>query len=159
MIGPSTLADRAVAPSPQARPVRRALRLTWGDGVIAAAIAVFLAFVVWRTNAVLDYRWDWRAVWPFVIKVDPKTRAWQANLILQGLFTTIRLAVWGILIAGIIGTVMGAMRASNRLLPRLIAGSYVMLIRNIPPVVFVFIFVFFIASQIMPSLEIGRAHV
>ena len=30
-----------------------------------------------------------------------------------------------------------------------------MLIRNIPPVVFVFVFVFFIASQIMPALAIG----
>ncbi|MEO7939290.1 MAG: amino acid ABC transporter permease, partial [Burkholderiaceae bacterium] len=30
-----------------------------------------------------------------------------------------------------------------------------MLIRNIPPVVFVFVFVYFIASQIMPKLAIG----
>jgi polar amino acid transport system permease protein len=50
---------------------------------------------------------------------------------------------------------MGLARTSRYLLLRLIADSYVMLIRNIPPVVFVFVFVFFIASQIMPALGIG----
>ena len=50
---------------------------------------------------------------------------------------------------------MGLARTSKYLLLRLIADSYVMLIRNIPPVVFVFVFVFFIASQIMPVLGIG----
>ena len=38
---------------------------------------------------------------------------------------------------------------------RLIGTAYVMLIRNIPPVVFVFVFVFFIASQIMPAVGLG----
>lgn len=140
---------------PRRLPARRRLRLTWIDGVLGALLAGVLVFVAWRTNVVLDYRWDWSAVWPFVIKTDPVTGRWQPNLILQGLLTTIRLAVWGIILAGIIGAVMGLMRTSGRLLPRLIAGSYVMLIRNIPPVVFVFIFTFFIAGQLMPSLGIG----
>ena len=50
---------------------------------------------------------------------------------------------------------MGLARTSRYLLLRLIADSYVMLIRNIPPVVFVFVFVFFIAGQIMPALGLG----
>jgi polar amino acid transport system permease protein len=104
---------------------------------------------------VLDYRWNWSAIWAFVIKIDPASGRWVPNLIVEGLLTTIRLALWGILIAGVIGTVMGLARTSRRLLPRLIADSYVMLIRNIPPVVFVFVFVFFIASQVMPLLGIG----
>lgn len=103
----------------------------------------------------LDYRWDWSTIWPFVIKTDPVSGHWVPNLLIEGLFTTIRLAVWGILLAGVLGTLMGLARTSRFLLLRLIADSYVMLIRNIPPVVFVFVFVFFIASQIMPVLGIG----
>ena len=103
----------------------------------------------------LDYRWNWSTIWPFVIKTDPASGRWVPNLIVEGLFTTIRLAIWGILFAGVIGTLMGLARTSKRLLLRLIADSYVMLIRNIPPVVFVFVFVFFIASQVMPALGIG----
>lgn len=154
MTNTSTSIATDAAPT-RKRSVRRAWRLTWIDAILATFIALFVALVVWRTNTVLDYRWNWSAVWPFVFKMDPKTGAWQPNLIVQGLLTTLRLAIWSILLASIIGTIMGVMRTSSRLLPRLISSAYVMLIRNIPPVVFVFIFVYFIASQIMPGLGIG----
>ncbi len=140
---------------PRRPPQRRQHRLTWLDGVLALAGISFVAFVAWRTNSVLDYRWNWSTVWPFVLKTDPTTGQLQTNIIVHGLLTTLRLAFWGILLAGVIGTVMGVMRTHRRLLPRLIAGAYVMLIRNIPPVVFVFIFVYFIASQMLPSLGLG----
>jgi len=136
-------------------PARRRPRLTWLDGALAALCVGAVGYFVWRTHSVLDYRWNWSTIWPFVIKTDPASGRWVPNLIVEGLLTTIRLALWGILFAGVIGTVMGLARTSRRLLPRLIADSYVMLIRNIPPVVFVFVFVFFIASQIMPVLGIG----
>ena len=136
-------------------PPRRRPRLTWLDAALAALCAGAVAYFAWRTHAVLDYRWNWSTIWPFVIRTDPASGRWVPNLLVEGLLTTIRLAVWGILCAGFIGTAMGLARTSRRLLPRLIADSYVMLIRNIPPVVFVFVFVFFIASQIMPVLGIG----
>jgi polar amino acid transport system permease protein len=136
-------------------PAKQRRRLTWLDAVLAALCVAAVGYFVWRTDAVLDYRWNWSTIWPFVLKTDPASGRWVPNLIVEGLLTTIRLALWGILFAGVIGTVMGLARTSKRLLPRLIADSYVMLIRNIPPVVFVFVFVFFIASQIMPMLGIG----
>ena len=136
-------------------PPKRRPRLTWLDAALAALCVGGVGYFAWRTNSVLDYRWNWSTIWPFVLKTDPASGRWVPNLIVEGLFTTIRLAVWGILLAGVIGTLMGLARTSKRLLPRLIADSYVMLIRNIPPVVFVFVFVFFIASQIMPVLGIG----
>jgi polar amino acid transport system permease protein len=140
---------------PLRRPQQRRTRWTWIDAALATAVLGFLAVVVWRTNAVLDYRWNWSSIWPFVVKTDPVTGQLQPNIIVYGLLTTLRLAVWGILLASLIGALMGLMRTSKRLLPRLIAGTYVMLVRNIPPVVFVFVFVYFIASQIMPTLGIG----
>ncbi len=136
-------------------PPRRRKPLTWVDAVIAVVVLGFLLFVAWRTNTVLDYRWNWSTVWPFVFKTDPISGRLQPNIIVQGLLTTLRLAIWGILLAGIIGVVMGVMRTSRRMFPRLVAGAYVMLVRNIPPVVFVFIFVYFIASQILPPIGIG----
>ena len=136
-------------------PPKRRPRLTWLDAVLAAVCVFGVGYFAWRTQSVLDYRWNWSTIWPFVLKIDPASGRWVPNLIIEGLFTTIRLALWGILLAGFIGTVMGLARTSKRLLPRLIADTYVMLIRNIPPVVFVFVFVFFIASQIMPVLGVG----
>ncbi len=127
-------------------------RLGWLDVALALLFCAGAAYLVWRTVVVLDYRWRWDSLWPFVVKIDAKTGAWSANLLLAGLATTIRLAVYGILIAAVIGTIMGLARTSNRLFFRLVSTTYVQLIRNIPPVVFVFIFVFFISSQIMPAL-------
>ncbi len=136
-------------------PKRPGYRVTPLDIGIAVIVAALIAFAAWRTNAVLDYRWNWSSVWPYVVKTDPRSGVREPNIILQGLATTLRLAVYGILIAGLIGAVTGYMRASRRLAPRLIAGAYVMIVRNIPPVVFVFIFAFFIASQVMPALGIA----
>lgn len=137
-------------------PARRRWTLTWIDAVLAALVAAALAYFVWRANTVLSYRWNWGTVWPWVARYDAQAGGWLPGPILQGLATTLRLAVFGLILATLIGVAMGVMRTSRRLLPRLIATSYVMLIRNIPPLVFVFVFVFFITSQIMPSLGIAE---
>lgn len=134
---------------------RRKARFGRLDVALAFLAIACLAYLVWRTVVVLDYRWRWDAIWPFLLKRDPATGTLAPNLLLQGFMTTIRLAVYGIVMAAAIGTLMGLARTSSRLLPRLIAGAYVHLVRNIPPVVFVFIFVFFISNQIMPALGIG----
>jgi len=139
----------------RARPGPRRRPWGWFDFVLLAAVACFCVYLAWRTNVVFKYNWEWSTLWPFVFRFDTEAGKWVPNLIIEGLLTTLRLAIWGILLAGIIGTLMGLARNSQRLLLRLISGLYVMLIRNIPPVVFVFVFVFFIASQIMPKLALG----
>jgi polar amino acid transport system permease protein len=66
--------------------------------------------------------------------------------------TTLRLSFWGTLLATIFGTVMGLLRVSKSLFHRMIARTYVELMRNLPPLVIIFIFYFFISDQIMPVL-------
>jgi len=135
---------------------RQRPRWRWIDALLVLAVVGAIGYFVWRTNSVFKYRWNWNTVWPFLFRLDEQTGHWVPNLLVEGLLTTLRLAFWGILISGVIGTLMGLARTSKRLFLRLVGTSYVMLIRNIPPVVFVFVFVFFIASQIMPTLAIGE---
>jgi len=132
------------------------LRWTWLDAALIVAVVMFLGFLFWRAGAVFSYKWNWSSVLPFVYRFDAVAGKWVPNLLIEGLLTTIRLALWGILFASVIGIAMGLARTSKRLFFRLIGTFYVMLIRNIPPVVFVFVFVFFIASQIMPTLAVGE---
>ena len=139
-----------------ARPSPQRARWTWLDAALIAAFALFFGFLLWRAGAVFSYKWNWSSVLPFIYRFDAAAGKWVPNLLMEGLLTTIRLALWGILCAGIIGIVMGLARTSKRLFFRLIGTAYVMLIRNVPPVVFVFVFVFFIASQIMPTLAVGE---
>ena len=53
------------------------------------------------------------------------------------------------MLATLLGTIMGLLRVSRGLFARLVAGSYVETIRNLPPLVLVFIVYFFIGERIM----------
>ena len=74
------------------------------------------------------------------------------NLLLLGIATTLRLAFWATIVAATIGLLMGYMRTSKNLAMRMISRCYVELVRNIPPVVFIFIFYFFLSGQLMPVI-------
>lgn len=143
-------------PAARRKPTRHRLAAwSWLDTALVLVVLAVLGYFAWKTATVFRYRWDWSTIWPFIFRLDAATGRWVPNLLVEGFLTTIRLAVWGILLAGILGTLMGLARRSRRLFFRLLGGAYVMLIRNIPPVVFVFVFVFFIASQIMPKIALG----
>ena len=133
---------------------RKKLRLNWIDYAVFVVLIAAIAYVYYRVDSVLAYRWDWSFVPHYLYRFDEEQQTWVANLLMQGLYTTIRLALWSIVLAAVIGVVFGIMRTSRRLFPRMLSRVYVELIRNIPPLVFIFIFYFFISSQIMPLLGI-----
>ena len=135
---------------------RRRYRLTGLDLGLVGAVAAVVTYLVWRAEAVVKYRWNWGLVAPYIIRYDETQHRWVANLLLQGLLETIRIAIWAGLFALIIGVVMGLCRLSHNLLLRLIARSYVELIRNIPPLVFIFVFYFFLTGQVTPFLGIDQ---
>lgn len=124
------------------------------DLVILALVFGLGAFVYYRVGSVLEYNWNFSFLPEYFIRKD-EDGSWVANILLLGVLTTIRLAIWSMLFAAIFGTILGIMRTSTRLLPRMFSRAYVELIRNIPPLVFFFIFYFFISSQMMPALGIS----
>lgn len=138
--------DRAAPPPPPKK------RLTAVDILLFGLVIAAVAYAVYRVNDVLVYNWNWQRVFDFVLRWDEEDGKWVTNLLLQGLFTTLRLAVWATIFAAIIGLVMGYWRTCDLLVLRIISRIYVELIRNIPPLVFIFIFYFFISSQIFPAL-------
>jgi len=113
----------------------------------------FGAYLYYRVDSVLEYNWSWDFLPGYFIRQTDEG-SWVANILLIGVITTIRLAIWSMLLAAILGAVIGVMRTSTRLLPRMFSRIYVELIRNTPPLVFFFIFYFFISAQLMPVLGI-----
>jgi polar amino acid transport system permease protein len=79
------------------------------------------------------------------------------GLLLQGLFTTIRLTCWSALIALFLGVWAGLARTSTSLYLRLMGSTYVELCRNLPPLVLIFLCYFFLADQIAPALGLQDA--
>jgi polar amino acid transport system permease protein len=126
------------------------------DYLLFGIVVVFVFYAVYRVNDVLVYHWNWSRVLGFLVKFDAETQSWAANLLLQGLATTLRLAVWATLFATIVGVVMGYWRTCENLALRIISRCYVELIRNTPPLVFIFIFYFFVSSQIFPAMGIDN---
>ncbi len=124
------------------------------DVVLLLALAAGLGWLSWRAAVVVDYRWNWPSILEYVVRWDEEKGRYVANILVQGFLTTCRLAVWSILLAAPVGVAFGLMRCAGRLYPRLLSRTYVELVRNIPPLVFLFIFYFFVSSQVMPALGV-----
>jgi polar amino acid transport system permease protein len=135
-------------------PLQTRRRLTAVDYICFALVGFVIAYAVYRVNDVLVYNWNWSRVFNFVIYFDEETASYVPNLLLEGIATTLRLAFWATIAAATIGLVMGYMRTSKNLAMRMISRCYVELVRNIPPVVFIFIFYFFLSGQLMPLVGI-----
>jgi len=129
---------------------------TFLDSIVTAALLFFLGYITYRLSVGLHYHWDWSVIPNYLLRWDEDKKSWVSNILLDGFFTTIRLSIWATLIATTIGVVIGVLRTRKRLLFRLIGRSYVELIRNIPPLVLVFIFYFFISDQLMLLLGVDE---
>ncbi|SEA37712.1 amino acid ABC transporter membrane protein 2, PAAT family [Desulfuromusa kysingii] len=132
-------------------------RPRWGqlDTVLLLLLLCALGYLGMRIHTGLEYRWNWQVIPQYLVRYDP-VDGWVPNLLILGLFTTIRLSFWSLLLALPIGVIAGLMRTSNHLFNRLVGGTYVTLLRNLPPLVLIFIFYFFISDQILPFLNLGE---
>lgn len=132
-------------------------RARWGraDTLLLLLLLSVLAYLGYRVNSGLEYHWNWKVIPQYLLRYDA-TDGWVPNLLLLGLLTTIRLSFWSLLLALPIGLVAGLLRTSLHLFNRLVGSSYVTLLRNLPPLVLIFIFYFFISDQILPLLKIGE---
>lgn len=133
---------------------RKGFRLTWLDFATLAAIVGFAAWFGWRVSNTMDYEWNWPVVWQYLLRYDETAQAWVPGLITQGLLTTIRLSLWTMVFATVIGTAMGICRTARGLLPRMTAATYVGAVRNTPPLVLIYIFYFFLADILLQALGI-----
>jgi polar amino acid transport system permease protein len=128
-------------------------RISYLDIVVVVFLLGAGLYLVYRVRLSLHYTWDWSGIPQYFFRNDPG-EGWVSNLLTQGLLTTMRLSIWGGLLATIIGSFMGVLLVGQSLFRRLCARSYVELIRNIPPLVLIFIFYFFIGDQIINILGV-----
>jgi polar amino acid transport system permease protein len=114
------------------------------------------AYIAYRLTMKLNYKWKWSIIPQYLFFFDEVEGRWRANVLMQGFFTTIRLTFWSTLLAMIFGFISGILRTTPRLFNRLLGRSYVELIRNVPPLVLIFIFYFFVSDQILPLLGVDE---
>ena len=129
-------------------------RISSRDALVLACIMGGVILIFRHLAHGLNYNWNWSVIPDYIIRFDPSSGDWQAGMLTRGLLVTLRLSIWSILLALLTGTVMGIWRISPRPLLRMISGSYVGLVRNLPPLVLIFIFYFFLGDQIMQATGI-----
>ncbi|MBS0124076.1 amino acid ABC transporter permease [Thetidibacter halocola] len=135
---------------------RRKRSLHWIDWLILAVLAGFFAVIWFRISGTLNYKWQWDRIPNYILRWDEEDGRWVANLLLQGLITTIRISIYASILALILGTILGIARCSTNLAIRMLARTYLEFLRNIPPVVVIFIFYFFLSEQIVAAFDIER---
>ncbi|RLC77854.1 MAG: amino acid ABC transporter permease [Chloroflexi bacterium] len=124
------------------------------DVVIILLCIAAGVFIYYRIEYGLEYKGDWSAVPQYLLRRNEETGRLVPNFLLQGLITTLKLSVWATILATIVGIIVGLFRTGDNLFLRMVGRTYVELIRNLPPLVLIFIFYFFAVDQIMPLLGV-----
>lgn len=130
------------------------IRIKTLDVIILSLLALAGGYLAYRVSSQLNYKWDWGVIPQYLFRYDYDTEKWVPNLLMEGLFTTIRLSIWATLLAVAFGGIMGVFRVSDSLFKRMVSRTYVEIVRNMPPLVLVFIFFYFIGDQIIPTLGV-----
>ncbi|WP_060989112.1 amino acid ABC transporter permease [Photobacterium leiognathi] len=119
------------------------------DYILLVIVGCFLGWLYYRSSIGINYHWQWHKAFDLVFTPG---RNGELPYFFQGVISTIRLSLWGMVFAAAFGLLLALGRRSSLVFFRVPANAYIQLVRNIPPLVFVFIFYFFISSQLVPLL-------
>lgn len=128
-------------------------RLHWMDVVILAVVITLATVITMRIGGALNYDWRWEKIPNYLYRYKESEDRWVANLLVQGLYATIRISIYSGILALILGVILGIARCSANLTIRMLARTYLEFLRNVPPVVVIFIFFFFLSEQLITALN------
>jgi polar amino acid transport system permease protein len=136
--------------------IARRVRFKPLDAVIVVALVAAGVYVFYRIAYGMEYKANWGAIPQYLVRRNAETGRLVPNYLLEGLITTLKLSVWSTVLALLVGLAVALARTSTRLFFRLAGTSYVETIRNLPPLVLIFITYYFAIDQLMPLLGIPR---
>ncbi len=120
--------------------------LLFGAGALFLCSALFQAVQDFSLGRLCSY----------LLRMDAEGN-WHAGTLLQGLFMTLRLSLWCMVLAFISGFFVGIVSAHKKGLASLPGKLYVLVLRNMPPLILLFL-VFFFASSILTERLTGLEY-
>lgn len=136
------------------RPGRPFPVLTLADACILVLLLAAGAWFVWRAQTLTGYQWRWHALADFLIRRTPD--GYEPGLLARGLFVTLRLGVWSMALALLIGGALGTLSAGKKGAAVLPIRLFVNGVRNMPPLVLLFLLYFF-AGNLLPVSDMEQA--
>lgn len=82
------------------------------DAVLVVLLLLGACFFLWRSETIAAYRWSWPELADFLVRRTPG--GYEPGLLIRGLIVTLRLGVWSMALALLIGGVLGALSAGKR---------------------------------------------
>lgn len=122
--------------------------LNWQDGL---TFIIFLAGIIWFYIAARNlptYQWNWKACLQFFL-ISLPDGSWRPGLLLQGLFTTLRVGFWSFIFALIAGSLLGFFAVHKKSWIALAYQTFINTFRNTPPLILLFC-VYFIVGNLLP---------
>ena len=136
--------------------ITRKIRPTTVDLILLTGIGAVVVWLIYQATVQADYRWNWQVILQYLVRMDRTSGEYVPGLILQGVFVTLRLSVWATLLALLTGITMGLARTSCNGWLQAFGSVYVGLIRNIPVLVWIFVFYYFIGDRLLPAFGLDR---
>lgn len=132
--------------------------IRWGRGdfVLCLLLAAFAGWLIWHAGDGFSYRWDFSRAWKYVFAED-ESGGFAPGLLLEGLAASARLLIYAGALSLVLGMIAAAMLLSDSF--RAMAVAYVETLRNLPPLVFMFIFFYFAAGDAFDFLGSQFANV
>lgn len=124
------------------------------DCILLALIGVGVGYLGYRVTMQLHYTWHWTDIPQYIVRYDQQQHRWVANYLLLGLLTTLRLSLYAAVPALMIGLGMALARISRSLFWRMTGRTYIELMRNLPPLVIIFLVYYFLADQLTPLIGV-----
>ncbi len=137
---------------PSPKQISKRWRPTLLDGVLIIALICVAVWLAYRSSIGINYHWRWSQAFELVFT---PTANGGLPYFVQGIIATIRLSAWGMVLAVTLGTALGLAKHSAISVFSVPANIFIQLVRNIPPLVFIFIFYFFISNQLIPLLGLS----
>jgi polar amino acid transport system permease protein len=95
----------------------------------------------------LNYHWQWYRIPQYLYQITEDNHL-IAGLLLEGLLVTMKITVWSLFLAFIIGLTSAMMRMSRSIMARLISRVYLEIIRNTPLLIQIF-FIYFVIAPVL----------
>lgn len=113
---------------------------TWFDVVQFVLLSGLLMWITWRGATSMEYRWQWYRLPRYFWRVIDGELIW--GPLINGLFVTLEIAAWGMVLTLLIGLITAILRFSDSIAGRILARVYLETIRNTPLLVQISIFYF-----------------
>lgn len=127
---------------------RRSKLFCWQDLLTLTLLFLGIAWFFLASKGLPAYSWNWQACENFLFIHAPEGDI-KPGLLLQGLFTTLRVGFWTFIFSLFVGLILGFYAVGKTFWEALPYYTFINLLRNTPPLILLFC-VYFIFGKIVP---------